>query len=59
VIPRREDTRSLKECDEWAASTDSRKLRFSGEIEGIERGVGFAPLMFICSRGYYEHDADG
>jgi hypothetical protein len=52
VIPRRDDTRSLKECDEWAASTDSRKLRLSAEIEGIERGVGFAPLRFICSRSY-------
>ena len=59
MIPRSEHTRSLKECDEWAASTDSRKFRFPGEIGGIERGVGFAPLIFICSRGYYDHDAEG
>src|ERR1700733_15558427 len=51
-MPRREDTRSLKECDAWAASTDSRKLRFAGGMAGMIRGVGFAPLIFICSNSY-------
>ena len=38
------DTRSLNECEEWAASTDSRKLSDEGVLGGIISGVGSEPL---------------
>lgn len=47
VIPRIEDTRSLKECEEWAASTDSKKFIVDGVNGGIERVIGFAPVSVI------------
>ena len=43
VMPKMEATRSLKEWDEWVASTDSRKLRSGRGMEGMDMGVGFAP----------------
>jgi len=44
----RAETRSLNECEECAASTDSRKLRESGVDFGMLNGVGFAPDNVHC-----------
>ena len=46
----RAETRSLNECDECAASTDSRKLRESGVDFGMLNGVGFAPDNVHCEK---------
>lgn len=48
MIPIKLEILSVVECDEWADSTDSRKLNVDGEYEGIVRGLGSAPESFIC-----------
>lgn len=49
VNPSKEETRLLNDRDECAASTDSRKLSALAVDDGMEIGIGFAPVSVSCN----------